>query len=147
MMFWYDHNMGWWGHAGMGIGMVLFWALIVAGIVAVVVFVSRDRPFQQQPPTPEQILAARFARVRSVRPSTGIASQFCVIPFGIDENRAAATLLGDRHGLHHYVGMLAAASPPSLTAVGTSSGIAHTYLATRCLGRGAALRAAIFART
>jgi putative membrane protein len=62
MMFWYDHNMGWWGYAGMGIGMVLFWALIVAGIVAVVVFVSRDRPFQQQPPSPEQILAARFAR-------------------------------------------------------------------------------------
>jgi hypothetical protein len=26
MMFWYDHNMGWWGWAGMGIGMVLFWA-------------------------------------------------------------------------------------------------------------------------
>ena len=27
-MFWYDHNMGWWGYAGMGIGMVLFWALV-----------------------------------------------------------------------------------------------------------------------
>ena len=26
-MFWFDHNMGWWGYAGMGAGMVLFWAL------------------------------------------------------------------------------------------------------------------------
>ena len=43
IVFWYDHNMGWWGYAGMGIGMVLFWALIVAGIVALVIFVSGDR--------------------------------------------------------------------------------------------------------
>ena len=62
MMFWYDHDMGWWGYAGMGISMVLFWALVVAGIVALVVFVSGDRQSQQQPPSPEQILAARFAR-------------------------------------------------------------------------------------
>jgi len=34
---WFDHNMGWWGYAGMGAGMVLFWALVVAGIVALVV--------------------------------------------------------------------------------------------------------------
>ena len=27
-MFWYDHDMGWWGYAGLGIGMVLLWALI-----------------------------------------------------------------------------------------------------------------------
>ena len=62
IVFWYDHNMGWWGYAGMGIGMVLFWALIVAGMVALVIFVSGDRRTRQQPPSPEQILAARFAR-------------------------------------------------------------------------------------
>jgi putative membrane protein len=62
MMFWYDHDMGWWGYAGMGVGMVLFWALIVAGIVALVVFVSGDRRSQQALTSPEQILAARFAR-------------------------------------------------------------------------------------
>ena len=45
----------------MGMGMVLFWALVVAGIVALVVFVSGDRQSQHQPPSPEQILAARFA--------------------------------------------------------------------------------------
>ena len=42
----------------MGAGMVLFWALVVAGIVALVVFVSGDRQKQQSPPSPEQILAA-----------------------------------------------------------------------------------------
>jgi putative membrane protein len=57
-----DHNMGWWGYAGMGAGMVLFWALVIAGIVALVVFVSGDRQKQQSPPSPEQIVAARFAR-------------------------------------------------------------------------------------
>jgi putative membrane protein len=62
MMFWYDHDMGWWGYAGMGVGMVLFWVLIVAGIFGLVVFVSGDRRPQQQPPSPEQVLAARFAR-------------------------------------------------------------------------------------
>jgi putative membrane protein len=66
MMFWYDHDMGWWGYAGMGVGMVLFWALLIAGIVALVSFVTGDRTRLQAPPpespAPEQILAARFAR-------------------------------------------------------------------------------------
>jgi putative membrane protein len=68
MMFWYDHNMGWWGYAGMGVGMVLFWALVIAGIVALVAYISGDRRERQIPPdttstaSPEQILAARFAR-------------------------------------------------------------------------------------
>ena len=68
MMFWYDHNMGWWGYAGMGIGMVLFWALLIAGIVALVVYATGNRPDRQVPPeststsSPEQVLAARFAR-------------------------------------------------------------------------------------
>jgi putative membrane protein len=66
MMFWYDHDMGWWGYAGMGIGMVLFWALLIAGIIALVVFVTGDRSTRQalppEAPSAEQILAARFAR-------------------------------------------------------------------------------------
>ena len=61
MMFWYDHDMGWWGYAGMGIGMVLFWALAIAGIVALVMYVSGGRQ-NRQPESAEQILAARFAR-------------------------------------------------------------------------------------
>ena len=68
MMFWYGHHMGWWGWAGMGIGMVLFWALLVGGIVALIVYVTGDGQDRQipsgaNPPTsPEQILATRFAR-------------------------------------------------------------------------------------
>src|SRR5215471_13429907 len=62
MMFWYDHDMGWWGYAGMGIGMVLFWALIIAGIVALVMYVVGDRRTQQASQSPDQLLAQRFAR-------------------------------------------------------------------------------------
>ena len=62
MMYWYDHDMGWWGYAGMGIGMVLFLALVVAGIAALVMFASGGRQTRQPPPSPEQILAERFAR-------------------------------------------------------------------------------------
>ncbi|MFZ1176074.1 MAG: SHOCT domain-containing protein [Mycobacterium sp.] len=67
MMFWDDHDMGWWGWAGMGVGMVLFWALIIAGIVALVAYINGDRQDRQIPPqptstSPEQVLAARFAR-------------------------------------------------------------------------------------
>jgi putative membrane protein len=65
MMFWYDHNMGWWGWAGMGVGMVLFWALLIAGIVALVAYIGGDRrtlPGTTSTTSPEQVLAARFAR-------------------------------------------------------------------------------------
>lgn len=68
MMFWSDHNMGWWGWAGMGVGMVLFWALLIAGIVALIVYTTGDRRDRHIPSdttsaaSPEQILAARFAR-------------------------------------------------------------------------------------
>ena len=68
MTFWYDHNMGWWGWAGMGVGMVLFRALLIAGIVALVVYATGGRQDRQIPPeptsttSPEQLLAARFAR-------------------------------------------------------------------------------------
>jgi putative membrane protein len=59
-MYWYDH-MGSWGYAGMGIVMVLFWALLIVGVVALVIFVTRDR-HDQESPTPERMLAVRFAR-------------------------------------------------------------------------------------
>ena len=64
MMFWYDHDLTGWGWAGMTIGMVVFWGLVITGIVLLVRAVSRnDRP-APTPPTPdaEQLLAERFAR-------------------------------------------------------------------------------------
>lgn len=62
MMFWYDHDMGWWGYAAMGFGMVLFWGLLAAGIIGLVMFISGDRKVPQSPAAPDQLLAARFAR-------------------------------------------------------------------------------------
>ena len=69
MMFWYDHDMGWWGYTGMWIGMVLFWTLVIVGIVALVRASSGPRnsptptnpPPPQHSPSPEEILAGRFA--------------------------------------------------------------------------------------
>ncbi|MGK2882185.1 MAG: SHOCT domain-containing protein [Mycobacterium sp.] len=53
-----------WGYAGMGIGMVLFWALIVVGIVALVRFgfgYQQGRTRIEDAPSPEQLLSTRFA--------------------------------------------------------------------------------------
>ncbi|HOB48277.1 MAG TPA: hypothetical protein PKK01_03035 [Mycobacterium sp.] len=70
MMFWSDHDMGGWGYAGMAIGMVLFWALIIVGIIALVRYTAgppstrtttASRSYSDYE-TPEQLLATRFAR-------------------------------------------------------------------------------------
>ncbi len=63
-MFWYDHNLGWWGYAGMGIGMVLFWTLLVVGIVALIRYTTGDQQNRAvaASASPEHVLAARFAR-------------------------------------------------------------------------------------
>lgn len=68
MMFWYGHNMSGWGYAWMSIGTVLFWALLIAGVVLLVKYAtatdSRQPPAPPGPPPfgPEQLLAERFAR-------------------------------------------------------------------------------------
>ncbi|MGV0991129.1 MAG: SHOCT domain-containing protein [Candidatus Nanopelagicales bacterium] len=70
MMFWSDHDMSGWGYTGMVIGMVLFWALIIVGIVALIRFstgATQTRAIGQPQSrgdyeTPEQLLAGRFAR-------------------------------------------------------------------------------------
>lgn len=68
MMFWSDHDMSGWGYAGMVIGMVLFWVLIIIAIVALIRFSTGSAQARSNPqPTPytespEQVLAARFAR-------------------------------------------------------------------------------------
>ena len=65
MMFWSDHDMSGWGYAGMVIGMVLFWVLIIVAIVALIRFSTgsaQTRSIPPSPESPEQVLAARFAR-------------------------------------------------------------------------------------
>ncbi len=70
MMFWSDHDMSGWGYVGMVVGMVLFWALIIAGIVALIRYtagatqarVATQLPNYSEYESPEQMLAARFAR-------------------------------------------------------------------------------------
>jgi putative membrane protein len=67
MMFWYGNGMSGWGYALMTVSMVLFWALVIAGVIALVRYFGRDtQPALTSPPpqrhTPEQVLAERFAR-------------------------------------------------------------------------------------
>ena len=66
MMNWYGNGMNGWGYGLMTISMLLFWALVITGIVVVVRYLSsHGRPAPNAPKghrTPEQILAERFAR-------------------------------------------------------------------------------------
>jgi putative membrane protein len=62
MMWWYGPGMGGWGFALMAVGTVLFWTLVVLGVIAVVRYLVRgsDRVPEARP-TPEELLAERFA--------------------------------------------------------------------------------------
>lgn len=66
MMFWYGNGMGGWGYALMTVSMILFWALVIAGVVALIRYLGRDArttlTAPHERPTPEQVLAERFAR-------------------------------------------------------------------------------------
>lgn len=63
MMWWYGPGTGGWTMALMGIGMVLFWALIVLGLIALVRYLQTagGRPREVRA-APEELLAERFAR-------------------------------------------------------------------------------------
>lgn len=66
MMFWYGNGMSGWGYALMTVSMVLFWGLVIFGVVALIRYLARASQRPQDttapPPTPEQLLAERFAR-------------------------------------------------------------------------------------
>ncbi|MFD5462227.1 SHOCT domain-containing protein [Kitasatospora sp. NPDC127059] len=73
MMYWNDHGMNGWGIGLMTVSMLLFWALVVLGVVALVRHLGRTTPHgpavpsppaapPSQRPTPEQLLAERLAR-------------------------------------------------------------------------------------
>ena len=59
-MIWYDHDWGWgwWGWLAMTAGMLVFWGLLIWGVVALV----RGSAPTPPAPDPEQTLAERFAR-------------------------------------------------------------------------------------
>ena len=64
MMWWYGNGISGWGMALMMIGNVLFWALIILAGVSLIRYLTagnRTTEFQTRP-TPEQLLAERFAR-------------------------------------------------------------------------------------
>lgn len=65
MMYWYGEGMNGWGYALMTVSMILFWGLVIAGGVAIARYLSRPPravDAHTARPTPEQILAERFAR-------------------------------------------------------------------------------------
>lgn len=60
-MIWYGAEMGWWDYAAMGVGMVLFWALLIGGLVLLVKLVTAASTSRPAPPTAtEQVLPTRF---------------------------------------------------------------------------------------
>jgi putative membrane protein len=65
MMFWYGNGMGGWGYALMALSMIAFWGLVIIAIVALVQYLARGAQplshFAGQRPTPEELLAERFA--------------------------------------------------------------------------------------
>ena len=66
-MMWFGDHMSGWGYALMGVGTLLFWGVIIAGIVVLVRYLSRGDAqggarAADRPPTAEQVLAERFAR-------------------------------------------------------------------------------------
>ena len=66
MMYWWGQGLSGWGYALMAVSMVLFWGVVILGIVALVRYLGRSSPSAGgagvSPPTAEQVLAERFAR-------------------------------------------------------------------------------------
>jgi putative membrane protein len=62
MMWWYGDHIGFWGPLFMGISTVLFWGLIILGIIALVRYLGGSGRVSSFRSTPELLLAERFAR-------------------------------------------------------------------------------------
>jgi putative membrane protein len=61
---WYGNGMSGWGYAVMALSNILFWGVIIYGLVALFRYLGRTSPERTARPavTPEQILAERYAR-------------------------------------------------------------------------------------
>ncbi|MBJ7450455.1 MAG: hypothetical protein JHC71_00055 [Blastococcus sp.] len=62
MMFWYGDSVNGWGAALMIASMVLFWSLLIFGVVNLLRYPSAEERPAAPPLTTEQMLAERFAR-------------------------------------------------------------------------------------
>ena len=65
MMYSSNGHMSGWGYGFMTVGMVVFWAVLIIGVVAFVRYLNRTQsphPALTVRPTPEHLLAERFAR-------------------------------------------------------------------------------------
>jgi putative membrane protein len=64
-MMWYGDGTGGWGFVLMAVSTVVFWGAVIAGGVALFRYLNRTtaKPASSETrPTPEQLLAERFAR-------------------------------------------------------------------------------------
>ena len=61
-MMWYGNGMGGWGFALVMVGNVLFWAVVILGAVALIRYLAAGNRTAGMRPTPEELLAERFAR-------------------------------------------------------------------------------------
>ncbi len=65
MMWWYGNGNGTdgWGYTLMAVSMVLFYGLVIVGVITMVRYLGRrDRSIATARPTAEQVLAERFAQ-------------------------------------------------------------------------------------
>ena len=66
MMYWWGNQMTAWGWVLMSLTSIAFWALVIAAIIALVRYTRTSgidhRPEQSARPSPEQLLAERYAR-------------------------------------------------------------------------------------
>lgn len=62
MMHWYGDGVSGWGFVLMALNMILFWGLIITGVVALIRYLGRGGQGRPGAAGPERILAERFAR-------------------------------------------------------------------------------------
>ncbi|MER7010257.1 SHOCT domain-containing protein [Saccharopolyspora sp. NPDC000359] len=62
MHYWDGYGPSMWGMAVMAVSTVLFWALIIVAIIALVRYLGRSGRGEQSTASAEQILAERYAR-------------------------------------------------------------------------------------
>jgi putative membrane protein len=66
MMYWWGNQMSAWGWVLMSVSSIVFWALVIAAVVALVRYTRTGamgrRAEQAARPGPEQLLAERYAR-------------------------------------------------------------------------------------